>query len=79
MILVCRHLRDEVAIAHIIDPGKCETQEQAEERLLKLFGLPDRDLFRSKGELLDEAYSRQGDQIAYRRESLTGAELMEGA
>ncbi len=78
MILVCRHLRDDVAITHIIDPGECETQEHAEARLLKLVGLPDRDLFRSKGELLDEAYSKQGHQIAYRRESLAGARSMEG-
>jgi uncharacterized protein (DUF488 family) len=78
MILVCRHLRDDVTITHIIDPGECETQDQAEARLLKLVGLPDRDLFRSRGELLDEAYSKQGDQIAYRRESLAGAVPMRG-
>lgn len=78
MILVCRHLRDDVAITHIIDPGECETQEQAEARLLRLLGLPDRDLFRSRGELLEEAYSIQGDQIAFRRESLAPAMSMEG-
>ena len=78
MILVCRYLRDDVAIKHIIDPGECETQEQAEERLLKLVGLPDRDLFRSRGELLHESYSKQGYQIAYRRESLAGARSMGG-
>jgi uncharacterized protein (DUF488 family) len=73
MILVCRHLRDDVPIAHIIDSGKCETQEQAESRLLDLVGLPDRDLFRSRSELLEEAYSKQGERIAYRRESLASA------
>ncbi|MCX6976171.1 MAG: DUF488 domain-containing protein [Verrucomicrobia bacterium] len=78
MILVCRHLRDDVPISHIIGPNDCENQEQAESRLLKLVGLPDRDLFRSRADLLDEAYSKQGDQIAYRRESMAGTSSTEG-
>lgn len=71
-ILICRQLREAVAISHILGPGECETHEQAETRLLKLIGLPERDLFRSRAELLDEAYTKQGEQIAYRRQSLTG-------
>lgn len=67
MILVCRRLRNDLAIRHIIEPGKCETQDQAERRLLQVVGLPERDLFRSVDELLDEAYSRQEETIAYRR------------
>lgn len=78
MVLVCRHLRDSVPIVHIIGPGEFETQEQAESRLLKMVGLPDRDLFRTRAELLDEAYSKQGDQIAYRRGSLAGTSSAEG-
>jgi uncharacterized protein (DUF488 family) len=78
MVLVCRHLRDSVPIVHIIGPGECETQEQAESRLLKAVGLPDRDLFRTRAELLDEAYTKQGDQIAYRRGSLAGTSSTEG-
>ena len=77
-ILVCRHLREDAAISHIIGPGECETQEQAETRLLSLIGLPERDLFRSRAELLDEAYTKQGEQIAYRRQALTGANSTEG-
>lgn len=78
MILVCRHLREDTSISHIIGPGECETQEQAETRLLNMLGLPQRDLFRSRAELLDEAYLKQGEQIAYSRQSLSGANSTEG-
>ena len=78
MILVCRQLRDDVEIVHIVGPGECETQERAEARLLELVGLPDRDLFRSRSELLDEAYSKQGDRIAFRREMTAAVQLMVG-
>lgn len=72
-ILICRHLKSEGEIVHILGPGELETQEIAESRLLKLVGLPNRDLFRSKAELLEEAYMRQGAEIAYRRDSVGAA------
>jgi uncharacterized protein (DUF488 family) len=77
MILICRHFKREAEIVHILAPGECESQAQAESRLLKLIGLPERDLFRSKVELLDEAYERQGAEIAYRRD-LLAADAPEG-
>lgn len=70
-ILVCRQLRGEAEITHILESGELETQTQAETRLLKLVGLPERDLFRSREELLEEAYARQGEGIAYRRDADT--------
>ncbi len=76
-ILVCRHLRNEVAISHIVGPGDCESHEHAEMRLLKLVGLPEQDLFLSKDELLNDAYTRQGDLIAYKRTSLASANSAE--
>ena len=76
-VLVCRYLRNEVAISHIIGPGECESHEQAEMRLLKLVGLPEQDLFLSKEELLNDAYTRQGDLIAYKRTSLANANSTE--
>lgn len=76
-ILICRHLRNEVAINHIVGPGECESHEQAELRLLKMVGLPERDLFLSKHELLNEAYAKQGDLIAYKRTSLASANSTE--
>lgn len=65
-ILVCRHLKDEQAIEHIIDHGETESHADAESRLLKLAGLTEKDLFRSPAEILDEAYEMQGAKIAYR-------------
>ncbi len=64
-ILVCRSLRDEIAIAHILDDGSLETTEQAETRLLRLVGLPPKDLFRQRRELVEQAYDLQSERIAY--------------
>lgn len=66
MILVCRHLREECDIVHIIDEQQAETQEEAEARLLESLGLPPRDLFRSEREMLSDAYDQQGERIAFR-------------
>jgi len=65
-ILVCRHLRDSIApIQHIREDGRLESHEELEARLLTLAGLSEADLFRSRDELLEEAYNWQGDRIAY--------------
>ena len=65
-ILICRALRnDAFQIQHILEDGTIETMAAAEGRLLNLLGLPPGDLFRSRAEVLDEAYERQGDRIAY--------------
>ena len=65
-ILVCRRLRDEpFEIAHILEDGSLETMDSAESRLLDEMHLPQRDLFRSREELLDEAYERRGVKIAF--------------
>ncbi len=42
-----------------------ETNEEAEERLLALLNMPSATLFQSKGELIEEAYDRQGERIAF--------------
>ncbi len=65
-ILVCRHLKDEITIAHIVTGDRLETQEEAENRLLRTLNMDDRVLFESREELLSEAYEKQGDKIAYR-------------
>jgi uncharacterized protein (DUF488 family) len=65
MILVCRHLREECDIVHLIDAHSVEPQAEAEARLLDLLGLPPRDLFRNEQEMLSDAYDQQGDRIAY--------------
>jgi len=64
-ILICRALRGEMEIGHILEDGGVETQAVAEGRLLKLMGLPEGDLFHDRGELIERAYDMQGEEIAY--------------
>jgi hypothetical protein len=52
-------------IRHIRENGELESHAAAESRLLKLCKLPERDLFRSRSELLDEAYEQQWRRIAW--------------
>jgi uncharacterized protein (DUF488 family) len=64
--LVCRHLRnDNISIRHILEDGTIETNAAAEERLLALLDMPSATLFQSKDDLIEEAYDRQGERIAY--------------
>jgi uncharacterized protein (DUF488 family) len=76
-ILVCRYLTDECDIFHIVDADTVESHAQAESRLLELVGLPARDLFRSRFELLSEAYDIQGNRIAYKSEAIAAANTAE--
>ena len=65
-ILVCRHLVTRgVRVQHILEGGQIESHDEALHRLLVELGLPERDLFRSHTELIEEAYARRGQQIAY--------------
>lgn len=65
-ILVARHL---VALGthveHIHADGRLESHEAALARLAEMYNLSEEDLFRSREELLAEAYSRQEERIAY--------------
>ncbi|MCC6680694.1 MAG: DUF488 domain-containing protein [Phycisphaeraceae bacterium] len=66
MVLVCRHLRSEpIEIRHILENGSFETTEQAEMRLLEAVGLLPTHLFRSRAELIEDAYDLQAERIAY--------------
>jgi uncharacterized protein (DUF488 family) len=65
-ILVCRALKhDDLDIQHILADGSIESMNETENRLLSILGLPEEDLFRSREEMLEEAYERQGERIAY--------------
>ncbi len=65
-ILICRHLRGGgLSIRHILEDASIETHEAAEDRLLELLNMPSATLFQSKDELIEEAYDRQGERIAY--------------
>lgn len=65
-ILVCRHLVARgLKVKHILENGRLETHEDALSRLLAELRLPACDLFRSRNEIIEEAYTRRGQQIAY--------------
>lgn len=65
-ILVCRHLRSEsFAIRHILSDGSLDGHKELELRLLRLNGLPDRDMFDSTETLIERAYSLQEAKIAF--------------
>jgi len=65
-ILVCRHLvARSVNVAHILEDGRLESHDDAVSRLLVELGLSVSELFRGREELLDEAYARRAQQIAY--------------
>jgi uncharacterized protein (DUF488 family) len=67
--LVCRRLAAEIDdIQHIREDGSLESQETLENRLLAAAGLPARDLFRSRDDLLVDAYRWLEDRVAYRPE-----------
>jgi uncharacterized protein (DUF488 family) len=70
-ILVSPRLRERgMAVQHILSDGTLESQEQAEIRLAQSFDLPERELFRSSGEIVAEAYRLQGEKIAYQEDAL---------
>ncbi|MGH8162000.1 MAG: DUF488 family protein [Gammaproteobacteria bacterium] len=67
-ILVARHLvMRGHEIAHILPDGTLEPHAHAMLRLLDQLGLSAQDMFRSQDDILDEAYARQGEKIAYDR------------
>lgn len=73
-ILVCRHLPEiKSIISHIHTNGRVETQEQFEGRLVKVHNrqaVPLLDERRSWGSLLEEAYDKQSDAIAFTEASV---------
>jgi len=72
MILVCRHLRNsETLIRHILADGKLEDNHDSEKRLMDEMRIASADLFRTPEDLVEEAYDRQGQRIAYREDEET--------
>jgi hypothetical protein len=67
-ILVCRELRragETAEFMHIVADGALEPHAEMESRLLALTGRDRHDLFRTREELLDEAFDEQAERIAY--------------
>jgi uncharacterized protein (DUF488 family) len=78
-ILVCRHLAARgIGAQHILEDGRLESHDDALTRLLAELGIAERDLFRSRDELIIEAYSRRGQQIAYSEKQPSSEEAVCG-
>ena len=68
-LLAARELvREGVMVDHILCDGRIESQEEAESRLLRELGLSARDMFRSRAEILEEAYRMRSEEVGYRRD-----------
>jgi uncharacterized protein (DUF488 family) len=52
-------------VSHILGDGQLETHAESMRRLQQKLHLPEQELFRSPDELLDEAYAKQEERIAY--------------
>jgi uncharacterized protein (DUF488 family) len=64
-VLVCRHANQFAEIFHILPDGRLESHAAAEERMMAPYVSPEGDMFRSRIELLNEAYNRRGEEINY--------------
>jgi hypothetical protein len=54
-----------IDILHIREDGLCETTAAIETRLLRLWRLQNTDLFSERSALVELAYDKQADRIAY--------------
>jgi uncharacterized protein (DUF488 family) len=71
-ILIARHLHDRgFNIRHILGTGDLEDHESAITGLLKLLRLPDEDMFRTKAQIVAQAYTMQAERIAYGSDEMT--------
>lgn len=65
-ILVSRHLAAAgIAVQHILPDGALKSHSEALDRLIGRLGLSPADLFRTREEIVAEAYRIQGERIAF--------------
>lgn len=64
-VLVCRHAKEFAEIFHIHSDGHLESHAAAEMRMMARYLPAEGDLFRSRIELLNDAYKRRGEEINY--------------
>jgi uncharacterized protein (DUF488 family) len=65
-ILVARHLEAlHTTVEHILEDGSIESHGKTLNRLLQQLHLPEQDLFRSREDMIEEAYRIQSERIAY--------------
>lgn len=68
-VLVCRQLKEQFAVQHILENGDLIDHADLEGQMLELFDLQGGDLFKGPEQVLDEAYERRGKHIAYTERS----------
>lgn len=68
-ILVCRQLRSNLDIRHILEDGGVEPHADAESRLLAEEKVPGDDFFTPREQLIAQAYDRRGAKIAFQESS----------
>jgi uncharacterized protein (DUF488 family) len=65
-ILVARHVEAiGFEVQHILADGTLESHQDTMSRLIEMLDLPASDMFRSRDEIVSEAYRRHGERIAY--------------
>lgn len=70
-ILVTPHLRQQgLQVVHVLSDGSLEDHSQTEKRLLQVFALENKELFRSQDEIVADAYKKQGEKVAYHEDQL---------
>ncbi len=67
-ILVARELvKRGLLVTHILDDGTIETHTASVSRLVRVLGISLNDMFSSREDVIEKAYARQTDRIAYNR------------
>jgi hypothetical protein len=65
-------------VEHILADGHLESHADLESRMLKTLKMAELELFRTREEILSEAYERHGENIAYEDDSKRLAESQGG-
>lgn len=65
------------SVDHIHPDGTLESHADLESRLLRVWKLPEGDMFKSRESFVEEAYLLQGEKVAYQDEQMLKAEVTE--
>ncbi|MCE9619573.1 MAG: DUF488 domain-containing protein [Planctomycetes bacterium] len=65
-VLVARALlRESIDVQHILEDGRLESASEAEERMMDATETPRSDLFQSREDLVNTAYQKLGEELAW--------------
>jgi hypothetical protein len=59
-----------VAVRHILEDGTFEDHDASVIRLVEMMGTSERDLFKSRDEVISTAYAVQAERIAFRQDEM---------